>query len=276
MSFLFQNVRLHVKKYQTTKEFFRVDKNKEIRSMDLEVIGSMSEIQCAAFCEENSDICCEITYVKLSRECKLVPSGCCQVEFNNVSGSNILHPGRKFSDYISTLSVTNGGVFGDWTYQEFCTKGHYAVGYRMKIEGPDDDRTELTAIEIICGSRGGFPCGETSSSGQQGWGDWTEEVHCPTKTLLVAFSLQVQQYNVGIDNTGANYVKFKCRYFKYDAGYFDLSYPPGYGTYGSYGEWSDACPVNSAICGIQTKIHGGSPYGQDDTALNDVRFFCFE
>ncbi|CAC5404360.1 unnamed protein product [Mytilus coruscus] len=156
LSFLFQNVRLTVGKYQTTKEFFRVDKNKEIRSMDLEVIGSMSKSQCAAFCVENSDICCEITYVTLSGECKLGSSGCCHKEFNNVSDSNILHPGRKFSDYIYTLSVTNGGVFGDWTYQEFCTKGHYAVGYKMRIEGPDDDRTELNAIEIICGSRGVF------------------------------------------------------------------------------------------------------------------------
>ncbi|XP_052073383.1 vitelline membrane outer layer protein 1 homolog [Mytilus californianus] len=146
----------------------------------------------------------------------------------------------------------------------------------MNIEGPDDDRTELNAIEIICGSRGGVRCGDTASSGQQNYGDWTEEVFCPAKTLLVAFSLQVHQYNNESDNTGANYVKFKCRYFRDDVGNFELSYPPGYGVYGSYGEWSEACPVNSAICGIQTKIHGGSPYGQDDTALNDVNFFCCE
>ncbi|VDI46185.1 Hypothetical predicted protein, partial [Mytilus galloprovincialis] len=57
---------------------------------------------------------------------------------------------------------------------------------------------------------------------------------------------------------------------------FDLSYPPGYGPYGSYGEWSDACPVNSAICGIKTKIHSNQGEGVDDTALNDVKFFCCE
>ncbi|XP_052093529.1 vitelline membrane outer layer protein 1 homolog isoform X2 [Mytilus californianus] len=245
--------------------------------MDLKVIGSMSKGQCAAFCVKNSDNCCEITYVTLSGECKLGPSGCCHTEFNNVSGSNLLHTSRKFSDYIYTLSVTNGGVFGDWTYQEFCTKGHYAIGYKMRIEGPHADSSELNAIEMICGSRGGVRCGDTASSGQQKWGDWTEEALCPARTLLVAFSLQVHQYNVvESDNTGANYVKFKCRYFKDDVSDFDLSYPPGYGIYGTYGEWSDACPVNSAICGIQTKIHPVQGGGADDTALNDVKFFCCE
>lgn len=68
--------------------------------------------------------------------------------------------------------------------------------YYLQIEPPHADSSELNAIEIICGSRGGVRCGDTASSGQQVWGVWTVEALCPAKTLMVAFSLQVHQYNV--------------------------------------------------------------------------------
>ncbi|XP_063436217.1 vitelline membrane outer layer protein 1 homolog [Mytilus trossulus] len=126
--------------------------------------------------------------------------------------------------------------------------------HAKKIEGQHADRTELNAIEIICGSRSGERCGDTASSGQQQWGTWRVEALCPATTFLTAFSLQVDQYNT-YDNTGANYVKFRCRYFKDEYLDFELSVSPGHATHGSYGEWSDACPAKSAICGVKTKIH---------------------
>ncbi|CAG2250439.1 unnamed protein product [Mytilus edulis] len=91
------------------------------------------------------------------------------------------------------------------------------------IEAPNADRTELNAIEIICGSRSVERCGDTVSSGQQQWGKWTVEALCPAKTFLTAFSLQVHQLDVNTDNTGANYVRFKCRHFKDEYSGFDLS-----------------------------------------------------
>ncbi|XP_063419984.1 vitelline membrane outer layer protein 1 homolog isoform X2 [Mytilus trossulus] len=237
----------------------------------------MTESQCANVCLQNSDNCCEITYATSTRECKLAQSGCCHTVFDDESGSNILHSSRKYGDYTKVLFVSNGGVLGDWADEEICTKGHYAIGYKMKIENPyEDDNTDLNAIEIICGSRGGVQCGETASSGQQKWGDWTGDALCPENTFLTSFSLQVQKFNVeSTENVGASYVKFKCRNFKDSVREFNLSYLPGYGAFGSYGEWSDACPVNSAICGIQTNIQPHIKEG-DDTALNDVKFFCCE
>ncbi|CAC5414772.1 Vitelline membrane outer layer protein 1 homolog [Mytilus coruscus] len=272
--FFFQNADIAVGNFRTRKEYFIVERNKKIRSVDLTTIGRMSQTQCAAFCVQLSDRCCEITYITSTQECKLDQSGCCDTDFDYVFGSNLLHPSSKYG-VNKTLSVTNGGGFGVWTSEEFCTKGHYAIGFRMKIEGPHADRSELNAIEIICGSRVSDRCGDTASSGQQIWGDWTGEAICPAKTFLIAFSLQVHPYNGYEDSTGANYVRFRCRYFKDEFGAVDLSYPPGIGPYGSYGEWSDSCPVNSAICGLQTKIEAVQGYG-DDTALNDVKFFCCE
>ncbi|CAG2233560.1 unnamed protein product [Mytilus edulis] len=209
---ILQNASLTVGKYQKREENFIVESNKKIRLVNLTSVGRMSESQCANVCLQNSDNCCEITYASSTRECKLGQSGCCHTILDDMSGSNLLHTRRKYGEYTKILFVSNGGVLGEWADEEFCTKGHYAIGYKMKDESED--------------------------------------------------------------NTGANHVKFKCRNFKDSGSDFDLSYPPGYGTYGSYGEWSDACPVNSAICGIKTKIHPNKGPGVDDTALNDVNFFC--
>ncbi|CAG2233561.1 unnamed protein product [Mytilus edulis] len=275
LKLILQNASLTVGKYQKREENFIIESNKKIRLVNLTSVGRMSETQCANVCLQNSDNCCEITCASSTRECKLGQSGCCHTIFDDMSGSNLLHTRRKYGGYTKILFVSNGGVLGEWADEEYCTKGHYAIGYKMKIEGPHEtDNTELNAIEIICGSRGSDRCGDKASSGQQHWGDWTGEALCPANTFLTSFSLQVQKNDESRDNTAANHVKFKCRNFKDSGSDFDLSYPPGYGLYGSYGEWSDACPVNSAICGIKTKIHPDKGFGIDDTALNDVQFFC--
>ncbi|CAG2215574.1 Vitelline membrane outer layer protein 1 homolog [Mytilus edulis] len=268
----FQNAEIVAGNFQTRQELFIVEKNKKIRSVALTSLGKMSQTQCAALCVKFGERCCEITYITSSRECKLDQSGCCHSDFDYISGTNLIQRDRTHV-VNKTLSVTNGGSLGVWACAEFCTRGHYAIGFRMKIEPPNGDNTELNAIEIVCGSRASDRYGDMASSGQQVWGDWTRETLCPPNAFLVAFSLQVHQYSVNEDSTGANYVRFRCRYFKDEFDAVDLNYPPGYGPYGSYGEWSDACPMHSAICGLQTKVEAHQGYG-DDTALNDVIFFC--
>ncbi|CAG2215575.1 unnamed protein product [Mytilus edulis] len=250
--------------FQTRQELFIVEKNKKIRSVALTSLGKMSETQCAALCLKFGERCCEITYITSSRECKLDQSGCCHSDFDYISGTNLIQRDRTHV-VNKTLSVTNGGSLCIWASAEFASE----------IEPPHGDNTELNAIAIVCGSRASDRCGDMASSGQQVWGDWTGETLCPANAFLGAFSLQVHPYSVNEESTVANYVRFRCRYFKDEFDAVDLNYPPGYGPYGSYGEWSDACPMHSAICGLQTKVEAHQGYG-DDTALNDVIFFCCE
>ncbi|CAG2201465.1 DDX20 [Mytilus edulis] len=194
LKLILQNASLTVGKYQKREENFIIESNKKIRLVNLTSVGRMSETQCANVCLQNSDNCCEITYASSTRECKLGQSGCCHTIFDDMSGSNLLHTRRKYGGYTKILFVSNGGVLGEWADEEYCTKGHYAIGYKMKIEGPHEtDNTELNAIEIICGSRGSDRCGDKASSGQQHWGDWTGEALCPANTFLTSFSLQVQK-----------------------------------------------------------------------------------
>lgn len=45
-------------------------------------------------------------------------------------------------------------------------------------------------------------------------------------------------------------------------------------TWGMYGEYSESCDPNTAVCGIQTKVEGDQGSLSDDTAVNDVRLYC--
>ena len=45
------------------------------------------------------------------------------------------------------------------------------------------------------------------------------------------------------------------------------------GLWGQFGTWSQSCPLNSAVCGIEAKLEPSQGDG-DDTSLNDIRLYC--
>ncbi|KAL3881707.1 hypothetical protein ACJMK2_028108 [Sinanodonta woodiana] len=178
---------------------------------------------------------------------------------------------------VKILTVNNGAQWGDWHYPDFCAEGSFAVGYSMKIEPNQHSRddTSLNAILLQCESVNGSLFGGQVRSGEGLYGDWTGWSRCDnqagTHDFLTSFSLQGSHR----DDTAANYVKFMCRDLKSDRHQYELVHPPGHENWGDYGGWSESCPVNSAICGIQTRVEGPQR-GGDDTGLNDVKFFCCE
>ncbi|XP_060558385.1 vitelline membrane outer layer protein 1 homolog [Ruditapes philippinarum] len=141
----------------------------------------------------------------------------------------------------------------------------------MKIEPLEhNDNTALNAIKLICANERGKYTGEVTST-QGRWGSWVGRINCNGHRHLAAFDLQVEKPQGRGDDTAANYVKFKCRCHGGHA--YELVKPPGHGLWGKWGAWSDTCPKGSGICGIQTKVEKCQWHG-DDTALNDVAFYC--
>ncbi|XP_076099030.1 vitelline membrane outer layer protein 1-like isoform X1 [Mytilus galloprovincialis] len=201
----------------------------------------------------------------------------CLVFCNLLYGSNCLLLDENLRKVDKTLTVSNGDAFGAWTTMELCPPESFAIGYDMKIE-PDQhsgDDTALNSIKLICGSKDGH-YGSTVTSGEGSWGSWVGSTMCSystNQTYLTSFALQVELLQPGDrDDVAATYVKFWCS----DLDIKDehkIAHPPGHGLLGVYGNQSEKCNPGSAICGLQTNIEAPIFFG-DDTALNNVRFFC--
>ncbi|KAG8430995.1 hypothetical protein GDO86_019591 [Hymenochirus boettgeri] len=162
------------------------------------------------------------------------------------------------------ITVKNGGKKGEWTQTEHCPQGTKARGFSLKVESQAflSDDTALNGIILHC-TRDGMDEDSVVSSGQGRWGANTGTNWC-TDGYLVAFSLRVETSSYTFDETAANNIRFKCNNGKYLEG-------KGM-SWGNYSQWSPEC--EEGICGIQTKIEKEQGMFGDDTALNDVRFYC--
>ncbi|CAC5383593.1 Vitelline membrane outer layer protein 1,Vitelline membrane outer layer protein 1 homolog [Mytilus coruscus] len=170
------------------------------------------------------------------------------------------------------LSVRNGGRRGTWSRPEFCARRYHASGFSLKIQpkqGSGDD-TALNAIRLKCRRGTRAPNTGGSIMAKEGpWGRWTSALNCQSGKRLVRFRLQVQPKQGTGDDTMATYVRFKCRQIN-GGTHSDLGKS---GSRGKFGAWSKTCPQRSAICGMTVRMAPRQGVG-DDTALNDVRFYC--
>ncbi|XP_067412468.1 vitelline membrane outer layer protein 1-like [Emydura macquarii macquarii] len=169
--------------------------------------------------------------------------------------------GAEARSYISTLNVSNGGQWGVWGEKEFCPSG-YANGFSLKMEGFQGfgvtyDDTALNGIRLYCTD------GSSIESTVGPWGEWSSKKMCK-KSNLMSFNLLVEPPQGDADDVAADNIHFKCSDGKwiFDGGSFWVSIV-------TKTNWCSS----GAICGIQTKVQTYQGRG-DDTALNDVKFFC--
>lgn len=178
--------------------------------------------------------------------------------------------------YQSLLSVDNGQRWGTWGLKEICPLGYYAAGFSLKVAGYWEsllvgDNTALNGIRLHCvnslGGSGPYSDYATVQSDTGSWGKWTDIQWC-NSGMLKSFQLRVEPYQGTVwDDTAANNIKFKC-------GGNDEEIKGAGMSWGDWGSWSASC-TGKGICGIQTIVEEPRGVG-DDTALNDVRFYCCE
>ncbi|KAM9450373.1 vitelline membrane outer layer protein 1-like [Clarias gariepinus] len=175
--------------------------------------------------------------------------------------------GQGERPYNSMIKVNNGGKWGSWGRIEMCPAGTYAIGFGLKVEqsqkGGDD--TALNGISLRCsGPSLDTPSSATVRSDEGSWGSMTQDTWCSSGGVLTSFQLRVEGPQRFGDDTAANNIKFKCSSGEILTG-------DGM-SWGRWGEWS-ACCHGEKICGIQTRVERPQRV-KDDTALNDVQFYC--
>ncbi|KAG7320880.1 hypothetical protein KOW79_015295 [Hemibagrus wyckioides] len=122
---------------------------------------------------------------------------------------------RLIGPIPSSISVSNGQIWGTWGTSERCPTGTYATGFSLKVENAlgDGDDTALNGIALRCTK----PMGSTKEpqpystvqSDAGSWGSWTQNIWCP-KGVLQAFQLRVESGQGRGDDTAANNIRFSC------------------------------------------------------------------
>uniref|UniRef100_A0A8C5QZ29 Uncharacterized protein n=1 Tax=Leptobrachium leishanense TaxID=445787 RepID=A0A8C5QZ29_9ANUR len=130
-----------------------------------------------------------------------------------------------------------------------------------ETQGKGDD-TAVNGIRLHCLPRYKTYPEHTITSSQGPWGSWTSPFWC-LSGYLASFTLKVEGSQGRGDDTAVNNIKFSCS---------DGRHLEGVGLpWGSYGTWSQSC--THGVCGILAKVEGQQGDG-DDTALNDIQFYC--
>ncbi|XP_044306692.1 vitelline membrane outer layer protein 1 homolog [Varanus komodoensis] len=191
--------------------------------------------------------------------------------FTSAFDKRIVRANATFANRASysSISVANGGRWGEWTWTEMCPEGSYATGFSIKVKeygGGAFDDTALNGIRLFCSTEQTSHIMYTIESKVGDFGHWSGVRWCPRNGVLQSFQLQVEPEQGALyDDTAVNNIKFRCSN--------GVILEESGGPFGAYSEWSKPC-LNGGICGIQTKQEPYQGPVKDDTALNDVRLFC--
>lgn len=168
------------------------------------------------------------------------------------------------------LTAENHGPWGDYAKEpEKCSKGHFVTGYRVRVEakqGSGDD-TAMNSILLKCSN------GKEISSKKGFWGKWTKVHSCPKGEKAAAFKLRVEAKQGSGDDSALNAISIRCR--KDGEGFTDKK-PSITAHKGYWGSWSkhwETCPLETAVCGVRTRVEPKQGKG-DDSAMNDIRLLC--
>ncbi|XP_061443594.1 vitelline membrane outer layer protein 1 homolog [Rhineura floridana] len=197
-----------------------------------------------------------------------LPFVCLTTAFDKIISTNGTFANRR---NYSTISVVNGGRWGDWTWSDFCPEKSYASGFSVKVHdfgGFVSDDTSLNGIRLYCSSGHNSSIMYTIESSSGEYGYWSGIRWCPQDSVLRSFQLKVESDQGALkDDTAVNNIKFRCSN--------GVVLEESGGRFGEYGGWSNVC-VKGGICGIQTRQEPYRPWVTDNTGMNDVRFFCCE
>ena len=132
------------------------------------------------------------------------------------------------------------------------------------------DDTALNGIELVCTHPSRPGVFKRHRSSYAPWGPWMATKNCKSGYFVSGFRLDV--HTARTDQTGAANLAVKCRTLYSYWGQYILDGKSGI-PWVSTKYWSSSCPLNSAVCGLRTRVEKWQRDG-DDTALNNVEMYC--
>ena len=113
---------------------------------------------------------------------------------------------------VSTIRSRNITNWGNWGPAEYCASGHYAVGFRSKVQescGENCDDTAMNGIQLLCSD------GKRISSSVGPWGTWAANFsRCDTfqnvTKKINGFIFKVQSNQGSGDDTATNAIRMFC------------------------------------------------------------------
>ena len=141
------------------------------------------------------------------------------------------------------------------------------------ITSPTGDDTSVNAIQMYCRDNGADVGSIISGEGSNG--GWKSPVSCTdVNDIIVRFRVRVDEANQDQfpplleDDVGISAVQVKCGP---NASGGDSTYDVGSepDDWGAWGPWSNSCPLQYGVCGLQSRIDPSS-------GLNNMNLFCCE
>ncbi|ULT82000.1 hypothetical protein L3Y34_011751 [Caenorhabditis briggsae] len=177
--------------------------------------------------------------------------------------------------YLKDLKSPRTTNWGDWKNWEDCPDGTYAYAAKHKVEDPQGkgDDTGLNAVALFCNplNWATYSTEREILSGEGDWGDWKAVQYCPEGLVMIGFALRSEITRRGQDDVAADNFRGYCGT---PDGPRDHSHSFSGDTPG-WGRWTEDkfCPLEFAVCGINSQIEGAQRRG-DDTALNNIDLRC--
>ncbi|XP_060582372.1 uncharacterized protein LOC132738788 [Ruditapes philippinarum] len=182
-----------------------------------------------------------------------------------------------------TLMLDSVRRYGTWQPPQFCPAGTFAKGYSLKIKQLQTSKLSTITVEgirLLCVDKLGKQSENQTphhiphvQSGEGGSGQWTGQKFCPqgggeTTVFLNKFALKIQE-SENMKNRSVNGIHFSCR----DLQWTKHSFTDSPFDKDITSSWSEECPLESVICGIQTHIEKDM-LNIGASNLNDIRFYC--
>jgi len=173
-------------------------------------------------------------------------------------------------DFVIEIEPDFGPDFGDWNGGVWCPEKQYAHGFKQKTDAwcsGGGECTGLNSMELFCGFSGEDSYISSVKEYEGPFGDWHEERLCGPKEFMKLAQQNYQTYQgIWVDDAASNGVSFICNNdTNLNAGPDTVWRPDNV--------WTSfvACPVESVICGFETK---GSTAFPDNTEITRIKFFC--